>query len=49
MLETDNGDLLVEILGTLGNLTHLDLPHGASWTHLIYVRDTWTPLYSHAL
>lgn len=37
MLETDNGDLLVEVLGTLGCLTPLDLPLGTSWTALLYV------------
>ncbi len=34
-----NHDLLVEILGTLGNMTPLDLPKGASWSDIIRKHD----------
>ncbi|CAN0205504.1 unnamed protein product [Discosporangium mesarthrocarpum] len=33
--ETDNHDLLVEVLGTLGNLTALDLPRGVTWADVL--------------
>ncbi len=32
---TTNHDLLVEVLGTLGNMTPLDLPKGVIWSHAI--------------
>lgn len=39
MLETDNNDVLVEVVGTLANLTPLDLPLGTSWEVFIQVRS----------
>ncbi len=36
---TTNHDLLVEVLGTLGNMTPLDLPKGMSWSEVIQAHD----------
>ncbi len=32
---TTNHDLLVEVLGTLGNMTPFDLPTGMMWSHIL--------------
>ncbi len=36
---TTNHDLLVEVLGTLGNMTPLDLPKGMAWSDVIQTHD----------
>jgi len=34
-LDCDSHDLLVELLGTIGNMTENDLPKGRKWSSLI--------------